>query len=344
MAIWIVLTYLLINIPGLIEGAINGTDTSIMFTELQQSLYWLAAPFFACTLASMAYVERTARLAKWSGLFLSCAYIGIVIALATGVLNVRNLFAVLHQNGEVVSRGNGLLFYKGDLYLGISIIFLTAMRDKYWFPATLLVGIALVLTLTRGFILATSAAVLLLLAVQRRKYALVTGLILVAVAIGFVWYYFPSLNEVLSGNWAISNRQRVDDMEYMLSHASVKTLLVGEGFGAPINDRIDIENTFLWALWKLGFLGLTFWLMPLVLCTSYFLQIKDRGQNRLACAFFFGTVLIYIQTLSNPYLNNPIGLSFVLLSIFALRTIAKGEDFGTAFANRTGSGMTSLAS
>jgi hypothetical protein len=29
--------------------------------------------------------------------------------------------------------------------------------------------------------------------------------------------------------------------------------------------------------------------------------------------------------MSNPYLNNPIGLSFVLVAIFSLRTLAKAD-------------------
>jgi hypothetical protein len=35
----------------------------------------------------------------------------------------------------------------------------------------------------------------------------------------------------------------------------------------------------------------------------------------------FGTVLVYLQTATNPYLNNPIGLSYVILSIFSLRAL-----------------------
>ena len=101
-------------------------------------------------------------------------------------------------------------------------------------------------------------------------------------------------------------------------------MLIGQGLGVPISERVNVENTFLWALWKLGLPGVLFWLSPLLLCLIYYRRIsRGNGALPLASAFVFGTVLVYVQTLSNPYLNNPIGLSYVLVSLFALRTLAR---------------------
>jgi len=326
LAFGLVGAYLVIHLSGLITGATRGTDSPIMLTELQHSLYWLAAPFFACTLSSSTYIQRTARLVELAGLLLALAYVTIVICLATGVLKFTVFYAMLPDNGEVISRGGSLLFYKGDLYLGMALVFLVSLRSRYWLPTALVIAAALILTVTRGFILSTSGAILLLLALQRRKGAFLIGLLLVAIAATLVWRYLPSLIEGLSGSRVLSNEQRLSDMDFMWSNTSLKTLLVGEGLGSVINGRVDIENTMLWALWKLGLPGLAFWLMPLVLCMTYFAEIPNGRENRLACAFLCGTILVYAQTLSNPYLNNPIGLSFVIASVFSLRTIAKGRD------------------
>ena len=230
---------------------------------------------------------------------------------------------MLRDSGEITSRGQGLLFYKGFLYLGVAIMFLVSMRGRYWIPAVVVITGALVLTLTRGFILSTSIAVLMLLVVQRRKWAVSLALVGIAGAAFMVWNYLPSLNEGISESRDVSNLQRLDDMAYIERHASLTTLLTGEGFGSLINERQNIENTYLWALWKLGIPGLIFWLVPLVLCSYFFIRIPRRGANRLACAYYFGTVLIYIQTSTNPYLNNPIGLSFVMIALSALQTLAR---------------------
>ena len=61
--------------------------------------------------------------------------------------------------------------------------------------------------------------------------------------------------------------------------------------------------------------------MPFSLCTFYFLKIRNLERDRFADAYYFGVIFIYIQTNFNPYINNPIGLSYVIISVFALRTI-----------------------
>jgi O-antigen ligase len=196
------------------------------------------------------------------------------------------------------------------------------MRARGWLLASMIVLTALILTLTRGLIISTSFSIIVLLVIQRRYTAVFFSMILVALAAFAVWVYLPSANDSLVNSRVVSNQQRLDDMDYMLHYATLKTVLLGEGYGTLIDYRMNIENTFMWALWKLGILGLAFWVMPFVLCLRYFLAIPRARSNGLACGFLCGTVLIYTQTMTNPFLNNPIGLSFVIMSIFSLRTMA----------------------
>ena len=331
LALGLVLAYLLVHLTGVIVGAAESASISDIVKELQQSLYWLAAPFFAAVLASGRQIRRTAALAQLAGLVLAGAYIAMVIGFVTHSVNLTPLVIFLSDQGEISSRGGGLLFYKGFLYLAIALVFFVAIRGRYWIPASILLFSALVLTLTRGFIWSTSFAILMLLVVQRRKRALAFSLIVVALAGILVWMYLPSFNDAILNSREMSNRQRLNDMDFMVNNATLKTVLLGEGYGSLIDDRLNIENTFLWVLWKLGILGVVFWVTPLLLCVRYFLAIPNFHANRLACAFLFGTVLIYVQTMTNPYLNNPIGLSFVMFSLFSLRTIASQSATATDF-------------
>jgi len=331
LALGLVLAYLLVHLTSVSVGLIGGFSLPDILKELQQSLYWLAAPFFAAVLASSRQIQRTAALTQLAGLILAGIYFSIIVGIATRTLSFLAIFSFLSDQGEVSSRGGALLFYKGFLYLSIALVFLVAIRGRYWFPASIFVASALVLTLTRGLIVATSFTLLMLLVVQRRKGALAVSLVLVAVAAFLVWVYLPSINDAIIYSREASNRQRLDDMDFMVHYATLKTVLLGEGYGSLIDERLNIENTFLWALWKLGVLGLAFWITPLVLCVRYFLAIPNGRANSVACAFLFGTILIYIQTMSNPYLNNPIGLSFVMLALFSLRTMA--------FQRTTGPGL-----
>jgi hypothetical protein len=234
--------------------------------------------------------------------------------------------AILVHGGETSFRSGEFFVYKGFAYFGISIAFLVAIRGKYWGPLVILVALALVFTFTRGYILSTSFGVLLMLCVQRRWRVVIPAMLLVAVAAIFVFIYLPSLDSSSLGNRDQSTNQRIQDMSYMLYHARTSTFLVGEGYGSMINTRPSIENTFLWALWKLGSIGLIFWMIPLGLCIYYYNKIPNSRSNPLANAYLFGTVVVYVQTSTNPVLNNPIGLSFVMLAIFSLRILARSRQ------------------
>jgi hypothetical protein len=167
--------------------------------------------------------------------------------------------------------------------------------------------------------------VLLMLLSQGRKATLVAALVL-ALAGGFVvWQFLPAQSGGgTEARFEQSNNQRIVDTTYIADNVSPVTFLIGEGLGALINDRPSIENTFLSVFWKNGLLGVIFWLSPLMVCTHFFRKVRGaEASHRLANSYYFGTLLVYVQTMTNPYLNNPIGLSFVMLAMFSLQTLAR---------------------
>lgn len=323
LAMLLVLVYLLVHVAGLVVGAVYSGDGREMFTEFQQSLYWLAAPFFALMIQSEQDVHRYARVVQTAGVVLACLYLLVLVGLISRVLPLHLVRAVIGLSGEVSFRSGEFFIYKGFVYLGISIVFFVALRGSYWAPIATLITFALVFTFTRGFLLSTAASVLLMLCFQERWRAAVPALFLAVCAAFLIWEYLPSLDTSVLNSHDASTNARLQDLWYMIDHVTLKTFLIGEGFGSMINDRYLIENTFLWALWKLGVAGLIFWVIPLVLCIYYYSKIPDRRTNPPANAYFFGTILVYLQTMINPYVNNPIGLSFVLLAMFSLRVLSR---------------------
>ena len=323
LAFGLLLFYLLVHVSGLIVGAFNGADASDMLSEFQQSLYWLAAPFFAMVLQSPFMVQRASVLVRTAGMILALVYFLVLTLLAVGKISILEILPLLAESGEVSVRGDNFLFYKGFLYLGISIVFFVGLRKKGWVWCSGIVSVALVLTLTRGFLLSTSVAVLLMLVAQRRLLAATAALTLMLVGAFVVLVYIPSQKEASFGQGrseSISQRSR--DFFAIIDNMTPQTFLVGEGYAAEENDRRDIENTFLWAQWKLGVMGPIFWSTPFFLCTYFYLRIPNRRRHAMGTAYYFGTVLVYIETFTNPFLNNPIGLSYVLVATFSLRTLA----------------------
>lgn len=326
LAIGLVGAYLLVQVTGLLIGTLNGHDFENAKLEMRQSLYWLAAPFLAVVLRSRDMILRAAMLVRVAGVVLAVGYIGVVVALALGAIDYLTLYTTLSATEEFIFRSEGFFFYKGFLYLSISTIFFVAMPNRFSAVLATVVIIALAMTLTRGLVLSTSFAALLMLIVQRRWRLLGVALAAVACVAFFLWGYLPSQDDTLAATREVSNSQRIEDLAYIVDNLRVSSLLLGEGFGAlsNINGRLQIENTLLWAFWKLGIVGFLFWLMPLILCLNYFARISRRSPHfSLACAYLFSTVLVYVQTMTNPYLNNPIGLSFVLVALFSLRTLSQ---------------------
>lgn len=325
LALALLIGFVFTHLPALFVGFFKGATFEDIFTDLSPLLYWLIAPFFAMVLQREHMVLRTAQLIQIAAVTMALGYICVIATLATGQINFGNFYEWAAESGEIFFRNESMFFYKGFLYLAIGAIFLTAFGGRWrgvWLAVVLL---ALILTLTRGFILATGVAGILLLWTMGRSRAVVVALCLAAIALFAVWVYLPSLDGgYLLEQRGISNSTRVDDLAFMVENADVGVLTFGEGFGTYINERLSIENSYLTILWKMGPAALVFWLVPLGLALHYFRRIKRRSHHYpLACGFFFGVVLVYVQTGTNPYLNNPIGLSFVIMAIFSLKTISK---------------------
>lgn len=324
LALGLVAAYLVIHVGALMIGTLHGHEVESGRLELQQSLYWLAAPFMATVLHSRAMVLRAAFLVRVAGAILAVCYIGAVLGLALGAVDYSKFYALLDATGEFFFRGENFFFYKGFLYLCISTIFFLALPGRYSHLGLAILALAVVLTTTRGFVLSTSLAALMLLVATRRWRLLLIVAAAVSLVMFFLWVYLPSQDDSVAATRESSNATRIEDFGFVVDHFRVSTLLFGEGLGALINERLNIENTFLWALYRLGVVGLAFWLTPLLLCFAYFSRVRRTSLDfRLACAYFFSVVLVYVQTFTNPYLNNPIGLSFVLIALFSLRTLTK---------------------
>lgn len=331
LAMGLVATYVIVYIVPFIIGSMNGNDLGAIALDVRQSLYWLSAPFFALALNSQKIVLQTGTLVRISGLVLAVCYVAAVIALSIGVIDYLPFYIALNGTGEFAFRGGNFFFYKGFLFIGIAMVFFLSSR-KVSVVIWIFMAIALTMTMTRGFVLSTFFASFLMLSLQRRWKMLFFVAFLFFCSASFIWLYMPAQDTFVEASREISNEQRIGDVAYILNKINVGIFLLGDGLGSLINGRLNIENTFLWVMWKLGIVGVLFWLAPLFICLNYFFRVqKHSSAYGIACAYMFSTVLIYVQTMSNPYLNNPIGLSFVLLAIFSLRTLS-----GTDSPNRNG--------
>lgn len=331
LAMLLVVGFVVTHFPALLIGWFKGSTPGDIFTDLSPLFYWLIAPFFAIVLAHENMILRTAQLIQMAAIVMALSYLLVVAGFATEQINFGEFYEWADMTGEIAFRNENLFLYKGFLYFGIGAIFFAALGGRWRSIWLIIVLTALILTLTRGFILATGVAGILLLCTMGRWRAVFVAACLAVVALFAVWVYLPSLDEgYMLQQREISNSIRLDDLAFIAENVSVSVLSLGEGFGTYINGRLAIESSYLMILWKTGLVGLVFWLLPFGISVYYFRRIGSHAQHyRLACAFFFGVLLVYVQTGSNPYLNNPIGLSFVMMAMFSLRTISRMDSSAT---------------
>jgi hypothetical protein len=322
LALGIVVAFLVTHAGAVAIGWLDGNDPVDIGTDVKPLLYVLIAPFFALCLKTPDDVRLAARLLRIAGPVLAVAYLAIWSALTLRVLDFAVVYPMLNDTGEFFFRGESFFFYKGFLYLGVGIVFLLAHRARGSLALAALVTVALVLTLTRGFALSTSIAVLALLTVRDRRI-LVAAIPVVAGVAFAVLAFLPAFDEVYLEQRQLSNTIRTGDWAFFVDNARPGMLLIGEGFGAVFNERLLFENTFLWVLWKAGAPALLFWLAPFAMATWWFgAAVRSPEHALLAAAWWCSVLLVYVQTSTNPFLSNPIGMSIVLMALLSLRVLA----------------------
>lgn len=317
-----VLAFLAVHIIGFNRGLLNGHEPATVLADMQQSFFWVAAPFFAVAMSDLRLVRRTEHLVINAAVVMSIVYLATILAVLLGFVDPFTLWEVLSPTEEFFFRNELLFFYKGNLYLGIAIVFLVSARVRRpW--VLLLIVVALLLTLTRGFVLAAFVTLFIMFVFQGRWSPILRMLSVTLLALLVIQGILDFRGETLLGDRDASDGLRIADFRYMFEQMTVGTMFIGEGFGSLINGRMNTETSYAWMLWKGGLPLLAFWLLPICVCFLAFLGVPRKSPHyRLACAYFFSVVFIYVQTATNPFLNNPIGLSFVMIAMFSLPTLA----------------------
>lgn len=316
----LVLGFFISLIPGLLVDAARGTPADIIGQEILPLLFWLSAPFFALALQDVRTVEKGANIIVYGGLFVAIVTSILFLGLLVGFVNFRSLYLWADQTGEIFFRGSLNFFYKGHFFVGIALVFCVILTPRWWKTMSLVLALSVVLSLTRGLFMAVLVSLLLSFFSSRRQGAILL-VAFAAIAI-FSLYSQAIIDVIFDPTRASSTQTRSRDLSYFLSVFDYNTLLLGEGTGVLLNGRANIENSFLWALWRFGIVGLTFMFVPLFICMRYFSQIpRDSKERRLANAFFFGVIMLYVVTAFNPFVNNSIGLMYLFCALFSLRRL-----------------------
>lgn len=322
----LILLFCLMISLGSIIGYVNGAEQTFLWEDVKPLLYFLALPFFSLAIRGPFEMERTAQVIKICGVILAVGFLVIVPLLYFHIVPFSQLYTLNLSRQEFFFRGELTFFYKGFLYLCIGILFFrfAGPKPRYWLMALLL--LAVILSLTRGFIVALSLTFAVYFYYTRNSIKAYAYLFL-ALAVGFYGGRIialgselintsPHSNPNLLGNRLFSDEQRIVQIGEVFDQTSFSSVLLGHGFGHGVPSRpIHMEISYLEIFHKQGLLGLAFWG---ILAWAVWKAYRSAASSGLADAFFLSALFVFLQSATNQYINNPIGLSMVLISLVCL--------------------------
>lgn len=118
------------------------------------------------------------------------------------------------------------------------------------------------------------------------------------------------------GDKSGSDSARFVQIDQVLSNVNPISFFIGHGFGigVPIRPR-GMELSLLEIFHKQGLLGLSFWFGMFIYIFLMYSNIKNKDYKKKALPFLLSVIFIILQSGTNPYMNNPIGLSMILITL-----------------------------
>jgi hypothetical protein len=319
--LFITLFFLILHIFSVIIGVYNNAPSEYIMINFQATLIFILLPYYAFKINSINKVEDIIRLIKKSSIILVIFHITFMYVLLIKILNFNYLYSFVSKNQDIKFRDEQFFFYSGFIYICIGLfIFLTnkGLKNRV---LTILLFTSILLTLTRGFIFFTSIVIAFYYLVLSKKYS--SKIYLIFLGVLFVTIFLPFLIENRTEkSMYISDEVRIQTNKEIVETTDFSSIFLGHGFGVSVPVRpIGLENSFLDIFYKQGIIGIAFWISLFCYITYLTYSVKDSIYYNKIIIFWLGTFFLYLQSLSNPYINTAIGIPFLLISISALLTI-----------------------
>ncbi|MFD0939085.1 hypothetical protein [Pedobacter boryungensis] len=311
--IYIILSFTLILFIGTLVGYVNNGTWAAIIEDLKTMIFFYILLFFSLTIKSIGDIEKVKFIIKSGSLILGIIFVVVILLLLMGRINFISFYAKQNQIGEIMFRNDTLFFYKGFLYLCVGFFFFLLSKGFYNKIGAFFLLLTIILTLTRGFMLFTFLILLYYIFFINKK-AIYKWIILILGSLTLV-IVVPMLLNVL-GDKKGSDGMRYLQINQVIDAINPVSLMVGHGLGIGVESRpVHMELSFLEIFHKQGLIGISFWIGIFSYIFFMYYQIKNEEYKKLALPFLLSVIFIILQSATNPYMNNPIGLTMILITI-----------------------------
>lgn len=314
------MAFIAISSLSALVGILNLAHLELIAEDVKPLGYVLLLPFFEAAIDSYSRFRMIARTIQAAAVVMAVSYLLIFGAVVTGFLSFASVYYVLGRLSEqdIFFRGeSGVFFYKGFLYLCAGVILFAFGKSRISKILATVLFAAILATGTRGFVLGFIGVFAIYLCVWSKHRMVGWATVLLACALGPTYLAASADRSISDATRLVTTRQVVDEI-------GLGSVLQGHGLGVGVSERpVHMEISYLEIFHKQGLLGLTWWLCLFMTAVCRFRRTERTGTSNEALPFFLCALFVFIESVTNPYVNNPIGLSLLLICLAAMRFLGK---------------------
>jgi hypothetical protein len=317
------LIYVLVFLWLLIFSAVNGflhqANFELILENFLMNSFFIIFPFFEIMIKDKDDVNVVMKLYKISAIILATFYFTILIIIYFELIEFNVLYDFL-LNPEFGFRSETAFFYKGFLFMCCGLFFLNSDSNFSNRISQFFVFFAIVATFVRGFLLSIFSSYLVYVLFFKNFIYTLTFTFILILLLPFAFSYY--LNVL--GDRSDSDNIRTIQINEVKDRVDLFSFFCGKGFGSGVPIRENhFEINYLEIFYKQGLLGLAFWFTIFLDVFFKFKKAYSLGLVSQALPFFLAVVFLYIQSASNPFLSNSMGISIIFVSLISINVLIK---------------------
>jgi hypothetical protein len=327
--LFIVIAFTLPLVLSLLAAIIADSDMSLVFDDIKPILYFYMIFFYYFMSSSEKIIQRAFDILLLAGKIMTVFY--LIYILLTDVFHIIP-YAVAYQTLDAMNsfmfRGIGsAVYYKGFVFLPIAAVGFFREKQYFWL---LLTTLAIYFSFTRGLYLLLLFGILFFY-FKTRHIDIVK--IIALVLLGLLFYVAAeqfgifSFEQSFMDNREESDYIRVAIVQQVFEAITWWSAIIGHGFGFGIEARSSyMEISYLDIFHKQGIFGLAVWLLLLV-SVIYLGKTASMKYKETANFWVTAVLMVYLQSFFNPYINNPMGLTVILMGLVFCYRFSQDERF-----------------
>jgi len=316
--------FIVINCLAMLNGYANGAAFADIFEDIKPLLNIFLLCYLSFTIKTADDIRYMLKLIKISAVVLMVFHI-VLYCIYLKYNDIAILYSAINSaqndNTNFLFKGeSGFLNYTGDIYLCIGFI----VWDQYHKNSVLkyvmlaLIMVAIMLTGTRGLIIALGGAYFLKWLILKFNYK---SLVYIGFGVALLLAVFISLQGNI-GDKDESDQTRYDQVNQVVERITPVSFVIGHGYGVGVPVRpIHMEISYLEVFHKQGIIGLSYYAAILII--AYLAYKRCKRENALG--FYMFILFIYLVSATNPYVNHPLGITAIAVALVSMIKLGNME-------------------